>query len=147
MLKYSLILLCSAATVVGCGSDDTTGPDADYVDTFTNGLSRAGEHFKVSIVEATPAPPDKGENAWTLVLTDAADAPIDDATINIRPFMPAHGHGSTPETSPAVSAGADGKYTIEKFVLIMPGRWTLDLEIKGANGTEETIQFAFEVEG
>lgn len=73
--------------------------------------------------------------AWVVTLTDAADAPVEGATITLDGGMPEHNHGLP--TSPAVTAetGA-GKYRIEGVKFHMSGWWQLKLAISAAAGPD-----------
>ena len=46
-------------------------------DEFSIGLSKSGELVKATFVSADPAPPIKGDNTWTLDISDLAGAPLD----------------------------------------------------------------------
>lgn len=144
--------------VAGCSSDDKSpstpndGSDAAATgscasetrdDTYVAGLEKtsASGKLRVSLLDASPAPPQKGDNVWTIAVRDAADAPIDGATITMTPFMPDHGHGSavTPVVTPA---GETGKYTIDKIYLPMAGYWEMTIRLG-----DEQVVFGFCIEG
>lgn len=144
--------------VIGCSSDDKSSSTNDAsdaamtggscasetrADTYAAGLEKvsASGNLRVSLLDASPAPPQKGDNVWTIAVHDAADAPIDGATLTMTPFMPDHGHGSavTPVVAPA---GESGKYTIDKIYLPMAGYWEMTIRLG-----EEQVVFGFCVEG
>lgn len=79
--------------------------------------------FTVRLVATSPEIPHKGENAWTLVLLDAAGQPISDASLtNVQPFMPEHGHDG--RFAPELGAGnTQGTFVIERINLWMGGHW------------------------
>jgi hypothetical protein len=112
---------------------------------YSANLSVAGADgaLHVVLVEAEPAPPARGSNTWTVTVRDAAGAPVEGATINVKAFMPAHGHSSTP---PAVTPGADGTYEIDPLVLFMPGLWEITITVESSAGNDEAL-FAFCVAG
>ena len=144
--------------VVWAGCDDpiewpdTTDFTADCTgaDTFVAGMEMptevgeaAGEHM-VRLLEATPAPPDVGDNDWVVEVVDLEGAAVAGLDVSVRPFMPLHGHG----LSPAAYAGADqgdGTYVIERFDLIMPGLWEFTVDVSG--DASETALFALCAEG
>ena len=66
-------------------------------DTYFANLERMGTSrlFKFVLVQADPAPPSRGINNWTLKILDTAGKPVTDAAIEIKPFMPDHGHPSS----------------------------------------------------
>jgi hypothetical protein len=119
----------SVTTPTGCAAEARA-------DAFAIGLTKAlPSGHVVRIVGATPAPPAKGDNAWTVELIDGAGKPVSGATIVVTPFMPDHGHGTA--TAPTVTPeGAPGKYSISKMNLPMAGYWdvTLSVTIGAAKG-------------
>lgn len=124
----------------------TNGGDTE-VDEYADGMSREGEmgHYIVELVSAEPGPPDVGDNTWELRVTQDGN-PVDDATVTVTPFMPAHGHG----TSPADYQGTlseDGTYEVGPFDLFMPGVWELTVTVTGSDDTEDMATFTFELEG
>lgn len=137
----------------GCGSDDPVAPvqatgcaAEKRADVFQIGLRKVmPSGFAVSLVEAKPAPPVKGDNFWTLRVTDAQGAPIDGADVSIVPFMPDHGHGSALKST-VTSTGADGKYTVSRVYLPMAGFWEITVTVTRGATTEEA-RFGFCLDG
>jgi hypothetical protein len=156
-------LLCSSAVIAlaACSSDDggaapstadgggganTSGGGScaseTRADTYAVGLEKVTPSgVRVRMLDATPAPPAKNENSWTLQVLAADGTPIDDATITITPFMPDHAHGSavTPEIT---AVGSEGKYTVKRVYLPMAGFWTMTVLV----GNEQVV-FGFCIEG
>jgi hypothetical protein len=115
-----------------CATDPRVQPFAAGLEAkTTSGLT-------LKIVDATPTPPAKGDNAWTLALTDAGGAAVDGATLTVKTWMPDHGHGSS--IVPAVAASGGGKYALTRLNLFMPGIWEITFSIARA-GTTETAMF------
>ncbi len=133
-----------------CAEDDsgnTEEPPAEETpgDTYHAGLSRAGEAgLQIEFVDAVPAPPDRGDNAWTIELSEGG-APVDDCELTVTPFMPQHGHGTSavPEIT---SMEAAGQYHIEPVNLFMPGLWEVDFGLKCGETTDQ-LKFSFWIEG
>lgn len=117
----------------GC---DTEIRDDDYA----LGLAKTGERWTVTFVEALPAPPTRGDNTWTMRVTDAAGAPVPGLELSVSPFMPDHMHGTTVET--VVMEIGDGKYALDPVNLFMPGLWEVTLEL-GSESSEDEVTFAF----
>lgn len=142
-----------AAALSACGGDDPDDPAAGCAadpraDTYVAGLEKASaEGTKVRLLEAMPGPPDRGDNTWTFQLADASGAMMDGATLLVRPFMPEHGHGSTPAEFTAEFLGAEGKYRVGPVNFFMPGLWELTVKVTPAGLSEQTVKFAFCVEG
>ena len=68
-------------------------------------------------------------------------AGVSDANlVDVRPFMPAHGHGTN--MGPVEPAGA--AYVLRDIVLFMPGRWEITLDFI-ADGVADAATFAVDV--
>jgi hypothetical protein len=168
LLGFAAVLLCRrrvravAATglaLAACGSEPAedaaydAGSDAssaqaplrcgDDVPPFALPMSAPGGEGKLSaaLLAATPAPPEKYLNDWTLELRDAQGKPVSDATITMaRPFMPAHGHDGT--FAPTVSAGdGPGRFEVKKLNLWMRGPWEVQLSVSSPSLGDDYIVF------
>ena len=151
VLAGALLAACGAADQHDDGHTHDDGgmtcSDDARSDHYAAGLEKASANgvFKVTLISADPAPPAKGDNTWTVEIHDAGDAPVDGATLTVRPWMPDHGHGTSIE--PMVAPGtAAGQYVISNIDLRMPGLWEVTLTIE-AGGTTDEVVFAFCVEG
>jgi len=141
------------AALVACGGEapappaKATGCAAETrADTFGVGLRKTtASGVVVSLAEAKPAPPAKGDNYFTLRITDASGAPIDDATVSVLPYMPDHGHGSALKST-VTSVGSDGRYTVSRMYLPMAGYWEITFTVTRAAATEEA-RFGFCLDG
>lgn len=92
---------------------------------------------------STPSPvPMLALHAWTITITDAAGAPVDDARVTVLGGMPAHNHGLP--TTPAVRGLGGGRYLVEGLKFHMPGAWVVAFRIKAAAGTD-AVSFPFEL--
>ena len=114
---------------------------------YGSGLEKASKDgsVKVRFVDATPAPPSRGGNTFTIELVDASNKPIDGATIATKPYMPDHAHGSSvvPDTKPL----SGGQYVISNLELFMPGVWEITFTIQPAGGSEQTVVFTLCIDG
>ena len=145
--------------VVGCAGDkaEETGHTHEHSETcgepgetYTAGMTKTGDEGVLSIViaEADPAPPDKGDNVWILEISDASTGDgVDDATVTIRPYMPEHGHGTSPEYYDTTATGADGLYESATIDLFMGGLWDLTVGAELTDGTTGSATFTFCLEG
>ena len=100
----------------------------------------------LEVVETSPAPPDRGDNTWTVQLLDAAGTPVAVTGMTGAPFMPVHNHG----TSPPNYRGATTNqvvWTVGPFDLFMPGLWELRLTIDRIADTQNVAVVPFCVEG
>jgi hypothetical protein len=81
-------------------------------------------------VRTSPQPPQRGTIGVELVVTSAVEgAARDGLTVNVVPWMPAHGHGSS--VVPTVSAKGHGTYLLTNVDLFMPGHWELRTTFSG----------------
>jgi len=146
-LEISLPALC----VLGCGGGgdtaavtDATPGDATPGDRYAPGLTKRGDTLQFTLVEALPAPPQRGQNAWTVAVADLAGSPQAGCTISATVFMPEHGHGSP--VAPTVSeTETAGEYTLAGVDLFMPRLWEVTLRATCAQG-EDSAVFAFWIE-
>ena len=118
------------------------------VETYVANLEKAGTLGRATfkLTSADPAPPRRGMNAWKLIVTDKAGAPISDAEVTVTGTMPDHQHGWP--TPPTITKGADGMtFDFAQLNLSMAGVWTVTFEVKmksvdGTITTEATLDSA-----
>ncbi|MFO0591030.1 MAG: FixH family protein [Polyangiaceae bacterium] len=160
-IRPLLPLLLGAAALAAC-SDGETGTSGTTTATTTDtsgcatdtraqvyavGLSESSADgaVKITFVDADPAPPAKGNNTWTVKLTDGSGAALAGATIEATAYMPDHGH-----TSPIKPTGTEkdpGTYELTPVNLFMPGIWEVTLKVTPAGGMAEEVKFTFCVAG
>lgn len=153
MKSITFLSLALTSSLVACSGDDggtgNEGVDCDNetrADTYTAGMSKLGDNsIEFVLVEATPTPPAKGDNDWTVQVLDAA-APMDGLTLDITPFMPDHGHG-TPVIAEATATGESGTYEVTPVNLWMPGLWQVSISASDDSGMLDTAVFAFCIDG
>jgi hypothetical protein len=153
----SAVLLLASLLVSGCGGagagdaspaelsphdpDASSCADDPRASPYAAGMteqSQAG-NFTLKLQTSQPAPPAKGDNTWDIQLVDAAGAPLDGATIDVVPFMPDHGHGTSIDAvvTPADSGG--GEYSISRVNLWMPGLWQVTLRTQAGGATDDVV--------
>jgi len=157
---------CAALPLVaGCGDGEstsgetTTTTSATTTETpacatdkraqvYTVGLSSSSEDGAITItfVDADPAPPAKGNNTWTVTITDAAGKPVNGAAIETTAYMPDHGHTS-PIKPTATSLDANGTYEVTPVNVFMPGIWEVTLAVTPAGGEASSVKFTFCIAG
>lgn len=127
---HGLLLLSPLLLALACG-DATEGdgfdPTADYP-------SEAGLYLLQGARE--PDPPRKGLNTLMLTLKDAEGAPVNDAEIEVEPWMPAHGHGTTAVSPDALG---DGEYATERLYFNMAGNWEIRVRVDGPDGADRVV--------
>jgi hypothetical protein len=80
-------------------------------------------------VRSCPDPPSRGTNSVELSITRSADGtPVDGLVVEVTPFMPAMGHGTS---TPTIVAEGGGKYLVSEVYLYMPGVWLLRTAVSG----------------
>lgn len=148
-----VLLPLIALLLAGCPTEEVVeeGPcvGEDRAMDYSAGLTVTSElgFYTGELVDALPAPPDTGENTWTLRIEDEARAALPAEGIEARPWMPDHGHGTTPATLPLVDSGDGDTLLLEFMDFIMPGLWRVTLEIPASAGEEDEIRFFFCAEG
>lgn len=145
--------LAGVGALAACGSDPAPTPSSaceGTVDTFAVGLTRASEAgaFQVELRSSTLVPPDRGDNGFSFRVLDAAGAPLGDAQVVVRPWMPNHGHGSTPETFTPRATAAPDVLEVGPINFFMPGLWELRFQVVSPSvAKSERTTFGFCVEG
>ena len=154
----ALVIACALATpclITGCVGDETDDTGGNVCassetayQTYAIGLTQSGDMglFSVKLTAAEPAPPTRGDNTWTVQILDANGSPAADATVSkVTPFMPEHGHGSS-VSAVIGAANADAQTTISSIDLMMPGVWTVTLDIERGDQSDKAV-FAFCIDG
>ena len=136
----SLALVVTAAVAAtGCGhvmmmmhGNNVARPPAPEFGTGPR--ASASSQFTATLQADQPLRPRRMQTV-RVAITDAAGAPIDDATIQIDGGMPQHGHGLP--TRPRVTrALGNGLYEIEGVRFNMGGWWEFKLAINAASGSD-----------
>jgi len=79
-------------------------------------------------LQPEPARPIVGINAAVLTVVDArSNRPVDDAVIEVVPWMTMHGHGSPKK--PAIKKTGSGQYRVENIFYTMEGDWDLMVNV------------------
>ncbi|HTL32815.1 MAG TPA: FixH family protein [Kofleriaceae bacterium] len=145
----TLWIAVAGVALAACGGDDGTTDEVDCTkvtgaDTFTVGLDKVGTSgaMDFKLMNATPAPPARGDNTWTVQISTMASgvvgAPIDGAMLQVTPFMPAHQHGSPIQVqiTPGTTAG---EYNLEPVNLWMPGVWETTIRATSSTTTDTAV--------
>lgn len=161
--------LLLAAVFVACSSDDDSSSagasgssgsagsagssstvvcsDDPRAQTYASGMIAKGTTglFSVALDSIAPNPVAKGNNEWSIRVLDADNNPVSGATLDVKPFMPDHGHGSS--IRPQVADKGQGVYAISLLNLFMPGIWQITVTITSSTGSIDSAVFTFCVEG
>lgn len=118
-----------ALAVAACsGSSEGSGsfPDAPYAS-----FADDGQSLTIELRTAPAQPPERGVVTAQLRVTDPGGTPRNGLAIDVVPWMPAHGHGSS--VAPVVTDTGDGMYRIDRLQLPMPGMWQLRVAMRGTD--------------
>lgn len=138
--RWMLVALAAAAIpIAGCGSDASSAaapkPNACTNDTRAKPYS-AGEKFEgsngvvITLDDSDPAPPARGDNTWTLEISDSTGTAISDATVTVSQKMVDHGHGGAKIIN--VTSLGDGSYKAAPVNFNMSGYWENYFDVKTA---------------
>ena len=151
MRKLATLGVLLALTACGPSTDDGQTMDSCENDAraqaYVAGLEAASSAgmFKARWVEGTPAPPDRGNNTWTLEILDPNGSPLTGVTdVRIKAWMPDHGHGTNPLWNDATAT--DSKFEVGPFNLFMPGLWEFTVSVEAQNQAD-TALVAFCIKG
>ncbi len=142
-----LFWVAAAAALPACHSNsESTPPDADFVSCtgetratpYQPGMEVTSTHgtFLVKLLSNTYTDSTgtkdeafvKGNDVWTVETDMAATmTPADGLSIGVDPYMPDHGHGTTPVG--VMPVGSGGKYMMEPVNLYMAGYWEVTFTI------------------
>jgi hypothetical protein len=115
---------CLSVAACSASSDTSTEfPSAPYA-TFAVDV----QPLTVELRTSPAQPPERGVMSVELRVKDAQGAPRDGLTLDVVPWMPAHGHGSS--VIPLVTPEGDGVYRVDRLQLAMPGAWQLRLSMR-----------------
>jgi hypothetical protein len=154
---FSSVLALAAAPVLGCDGDEMEMDEDDAADEdayardcttemradrYALGLRKVGRESTVQFVDALPAPPERGDNTWTVMVMDQGGAGKTELAIAATPFMPDHQHGTTVKTT-VTEGDVPGEYVLEPVNLHMPGLWEVTLAMTAKDGTDDEVVFRF----
>ena len=135
----AVLALVAAVAVTGCGhlmmmmhgSGVARPAETEF---GTGPRSSASSQFTATLQPDQPLRPRRMQTV-RVAITDAAGAPVDNATIQVDGGMPQHGHGLP--TRPRVTrALGNGLYEIEGVRFNMGGWWEFKLAINAASGSD-----------
>lgn len=140
--RRAVCAIAAAAALAACSASSSPDPgdgfpEAPYATLTTDG------GLRVELRTAPEQPPVRGEARAELRVADAEGRPRDGLSIEVTPWMPAHGHGS-PKT-PVVTALGDGAYRVDAIELTMAGTWELRISLGGAEGASDRATARLEV--
>lgn len=131
MKTWLIVILLFTVALSACMPSVSAGSEIDTATALTSDNGR----FKVSYrSELEPAEINQ-LHSWVLHVEDASGQPLENATINVKGWMPDHGHGLP--TAPRVTeALGNGDYRLEGIKYSMPGHWEMTVEIQAGDQTD-----------
>ena len=150
--NWALLALLAAACTsasAGSGADAASLVSCEHdprIAVYTAGIEAKSPDGSVHIrlLASDPSPPARGTNTWTIRILGSDGKDLTGATIDVKPFMPDHGHG--PSALPVASANADGSWSVANLDLFMPGVWRVTFTVHGPSGDRDVV-FFFCIEG
>jgi hypothetical protein len=124
LLAPSLVVFAIAC------SDSTSAPGHDFAGAPLISSTSASGALRVSL-RSSPNPPARGIDVFELTVADGMGTPVDGLAIEVTPWMPSHGHGTS--VAPTVSAQGGGVYVVDNVDLYMPGTWELRIVMHGGS--------------
>lgn len=88
-------------------------------------------------IRTWPSPPVKGVNVVQYVVASGDGAGTGGLAIDVVPWMPADGHGTS--VVPAVVDQGGGVYQIDRVYLFMQGRWELRSRIAAGAQSDSAV--------
>ncbi|MEQ8277597.1 MAG: FixH family protein [Deltaproteobacteria bacterium] len=149
-LPLVLAAACSGGDDIGTNPNALCGDESratDYVSGLELDTTDAAFTVRLTdvMVADTPQPPDRGNNLWTFEVLDSAGSPVTDATVEMKAWMPDHGHGTNPLWNDARPMNGGG-YEVGAFDLFMGGFWQFTFRVDQAGNTDEGV-VGFCIEG
>lgn len=148
-------MLGAGLSLAACSSGSSATPDAGANcvgdprgETFVVGITKTGKDNRLTfaLMEATPAPPARGDNTW-LVDISQAGVPVVGAAVTVKPFMPDHRHGSAIDAIVTPDPVVPGRYQLAPVNLWMPGIWEVTITATPVGGTKDLAVFSFCIAG
>jgi hypothetical protein len=129
------LLIAVAAALAACGGG---GSQISFPATALQTLSSGSGALQIA-VRTSPQPPLRGIDAVQYAVTNAQGAPVLHLALQVTPWMPAMGHGSS--IIPTVTEEGGGVYVLTDVDLPMPGAWELQTNFSGTLTDSVTPQF------
>lgn len=81
-------------------------------------------------LRSVPDPPVRGQNVGQLTVTDASGQSVAGVTVEVLPWMPSHGHGTSEAVE--VTDQGSGVFITNPLYLFMAGEWQIQMKFQGA---------------
>lgn len=114
----------------------------DDIPAFELGAQTAGSRGRINVVlrEASAVPPVRYFNDWTLEVTDADGAPLEDVeVVRARAYMRVHNHYGTPDPKVVQHEDEPALFDFERLNLFMRGPWEVQLTLRSESAGEDDV--------
>ena len=125
-------VLAGAIVTIGPGcTESATNRDGTVSETAAAVVTSDGGGYLIAVHSGPDAVPSRGVNTLRLDVTRLSDGePATGLQLDVVPWMPAHGHGTS--VKPAVAPGEEpGSYVVTNVNLFMAGLWEIRTTIDG----------------
>jgi hypothetical protein len=122
-MKRLTLLSAALLTALGCSVEPAGGEATSFPAKPLTTLHSDASALTIEVRTAPEQPPGRGVVSVEYRVTDKDGAPVDGLTLEVVPWMPDMGHGSS--VKPIVTAEGGGRYVVSNVQLFMPGRWEL----------------------
>ena len=128
-LRQKLAAATLPLWLVACGPTLPGGP-VTFPEAALMVVQSSQGLLSVAVRTAPSQPPERGVSSVRFDLTGATGERVTGATLQVVPWMPAMGHGTS--VKPKVSELDGGVYQIDDVDLFMAGTWELRTAVTGA---------------
>ena len=128
-----LLLAALSTTGAACTSSPPLDPGSFPSEAYVVLESEEGE-LQLELRTAPEQPPSRGSIAVELRVR-RNEQPLTGLQIQVRPWMPSMGHGTSPD--PSVQELGEGSYVVHDVNTYMPGEWELELLLTEDQGEGE----------
>ncbi len=115
------LTLTLVALATGCAASPASPGGEPPLVAVDDVVSQGGGYDMTMLAHGTT--PTRGNQSMQLIVTTTAGAAVDGLTIDVVPWMPAMGHGTS--LVPQVTALGSGVYEVDDLDLFMAGLWQL----------------------
>jgi hypothetical protein len=130
-VPFRALGLSVTIALVACGPTTSTGslPATSFSDAPVETVTSTSGGLRIGL-RWSPSVPVRGENAAQLTFVDGRGQAIGGLTVDVVPWMPAHGHGTS--VQPVTTVTDPGVVVATPVYLYMSGEWELRMTISGA---------------
>lgn len=131
------VTIFALLVLTACSSASSGSTENFPADAYTTGATDSGK-YKVEIRTSPAQPPSPGTLSVDLAVFDATtNAPVEGLGLDVVPWMPAMGHGTS--VTPNVTEKGGGHYVADNVSLFMQGDWQLRLTLTKTADDHATI--------